>query len=386
MTQIIKFPKIAIKLATSTNNYKENVITVCNYVSAVASSELPTLFHTFPEWDTFTQTYINAKTDALGWTNNVLASLLQTPRDILDYNKAMQIGFSDAISNSDFLIQHPNDKMTREMLTVNLKHLLQLTSSSKSEVALLLTKIQSFASDLPLQAEKLQAIADNAAKEEQVDEDKVNELNADIGRLNDEINSLTTQIVGLGIVDAACITLGITAVAVAGPWGLITWPFLGVAGAVATTFIVLDGIQISNDLDKIKSDQKNINEYTQDAAQLKAFANTFSNLANTAIAIQTNVQQIIEVWTNLENSIQTVIDDLLKSESEMTSENWKSVKSTFELALEDWNLMIKLVGSLNIQINANDAKIEPGMSEEEVKEAMNKGNTMGYLEYINKIA
>lgn len=386
MAQIYKLEHQPLNIAAATTGYKENVIKVCNYVAAVAKSQLPALHHEIAEWDAFNQAFMKSKTDALSWTNTVLANLLQTPRDIMNFNAAIHAGLKDAISDAEFLIQHPGDETTILLLTARLKQLVGVVSSNKAEVAILLEKIQKFSSDLPQQAKNLEDIANRASKGAEVDEQKVKELTADIERLKADIASLTAAIVGLGIADAICITLGVGAVIVAGPLGLITWPFLGIAMAAATTFIVLDGIKIKNDQDQIKSDQGQINEYTQDAATLRTFAKTFSDLADEALAIQANLQQITNEWTKLENSIQTIIEDLLKAKSEMQSEDWKTVKSTFELAETDWDMMIKLVGPLNIQINANDAQIAPGMTSEEVKTAMSSGKTMGFVDFINQIA
>lgn len=156
--------------------------------------------------------------------------------------------------------------------------------------------------------------------------------------------------------------------------------------AAATTFIVLDSIKICKDQNQIKADQNQINEYTQDATLLKGFSSTFKSLSCEAIDIQSNLQQITDEWTALENSIQFVIDDLLKAKSGMSSEDWNNVKNVFEVASEDWDKMIKLLGPLNIQINANDAQIKLGMMENEVKEAMENGKQMSFLEFIRQVS
>lgn len=51
MAKIIKFPNCTINLTVATKDYKKNVIKVCNYVSAVANSNLPSLIHPIAEYD-----------------------------------------------------------------------------------------------------------------------------------------------------------------------------------------------------------------------------------------------------------------------------------------------------------------------------------------------
>jgi len=384
--KIVQFQHNPLTLATATSSYKDNVIKICNYVSAVVATNLPTLSHPFEDWDKFEKKYISAKTDALNWTNNVLSNLLETPKDILEMNSAVQIGFTDIINYADDLIKDPGDLMTRQALKVELNKLLKIIASNENEVLDLIQRINKFASDLPQQAKNLEALADQATKQEGVDQDKVKELSDAIDSLQSEIDSLVAEIVALGIADAACIAMGVAAVCIAGPWGLVTWPFLGIGIAVATTVIVLDGVKIKNDMDKIKSKQNEVNEYTQDATLLKKCADTFKKLSKQATAIQANIKEIVQEWFKLEKSIQMVIDELEQAESDMKSEDWTHVKKEFTTALKDWNKMIDSVGPLNINIQGNDAQIKAGMSQAEVKSAYDQGTNMDFVEYIRKIS
>lgn len=373
-------------LHSASDEYRKNVIAVCNYVSAVVHSELPALKHEIPQWDEFSQKFVAAKSDALQWTNQVLEHLLATPADIASFNDAFLAGLADAISLTDYLIQHPGDTVSKQLLISRLQQLSRLTRSNISEVQGTLDSLSNFSKDLPEQAQRLSDIAADARAGAEVDKQKVEDLRADIKRLQADIAAQTAAIVGLGIVDGVAITLGIVAVAAAGPFGMVTWPFLGIAIAAATAFIVLAGIKIKDDQDKIASDQSQINEYTQDAAVLSGFADSFDQLSKQAEAVQENMRAIIAAWDEVAQGLEKVCEDLSGSEGAAGSDDFETVKADLVDAQGQWTRMIAALGNLAITINANDASIEPGMTGEEIKQATENAQTMSFIEFINQAA
>lgn len=256
----------------------------------------------------------------------------------------------------------------------------------ESQISGVITTLQSFKESLPRQASNLQSIADAATKDQRADQNQISALSQKIDAANAEIGSLTAAIVGLAIVDGVAIVLGVVAVAVAGPIGLVTWIFLGAAVAVASIYIAIDATKIKALKDEIEADQKSMSSFTADVAALANTAKVFKQFADQAQAIEDNLQRILDAWGALKAEFAVVQNELHTASSDYTQEKWQSVKTDFENALADWNTFVASVGQLNITVQGNTAKLQLGMSSAEVQAAMAAGQTTDFMTYINRAA
>lgn len=375
-----------VSLSSGCTQYKTNVILVSQYVSGVMNTSLPVLLNPVPDWNTYETAYVAAKSSAMAWVNTVLEKLNTVPNTIVGYNDAVHTLFGNAIQNANTLIANPTDPSARMFLLNDINSAISNMNFFESQIAGVITTLQSFKESLPQQASNLQAIANAATKDQRADQDQISALSQKIDEANAEIKSLTAAIVGLAIVDGVAIVLGVVAVAVAGPIGMITWIFLGAAVAVASIYIAIDATKIKALKDQIEAYQKSMSSFTADVAALTNTANIFKQFADQAQAIEDNLQQILDAWSTLKAELTVVQNELHTASSDYTQEKWQSVKTDFENALADWNTFVASVGQLDITVQGNTAKLQLGMSSAEVQAAMTAGQTTDFITYINQAA
>jgi len=375
-----------VSLSSGCTQYKTNVILVSQYVSGVMNTGLPVLLNPVPDWNTYETAYVAAKSSAMAWVNTVLEKLNTVPNTIVGYNDAVHTLFDNAIQNANTLIANPTDPSARMFLLNDINSAISNMNFFESQIAGVITTLQSFKESLPQQASNLQAIANAATKDQRADQDQISALSQKIDEANAEIKSLTAAIVGLAIADGVAIVLGVVAVAVAGPIGMVTWIFLGAAVAVASIYIAIDATKIKALKDQIEAYQKSMSSFTADVAALTNTAKVFKQFADQAQAIEDNLQQILDAWSALKAELTVVQNELHTASSDYTQEKWQSVKTDFENALADWNTFVASVGQLDITVQGNTAKLQLGMSSAEVQAAMAAGQTTDFITYINQAA
>jgi uncharacterized coiled-coil DUF342 family protein len=375
-----------ISLAQAQKTYKENVVTVNTLISSVLSSKLPTLHENPPDWNEFATAYEAANSDALDWVNNVMARLLNVPDEVQSYNNIISQLLLDAKSQAMILVKNPGDKNTLTILHNDLRSVSTQLNIVTTFISGAVTNIQKFKDKLPDMANQLQAIADKSSKDANADEQKIKQLQEDINQLNAEIKSLTASIVALGIADAAAITLGIVATIAAFPVGAVAWLFAAPAIAVATTYIVLDAEKIKADQEKINADKDSIDELTADVSTLHLLAQNYHNMATEAAALEENLQAILNEWLSLESDVDAAVTDIQTATSDADAAQFEAVVDDITNAIEEWGDAYKQAGELNLDLKASDAKLEIGMSSDEVQAAIAQGTSMDIIDYYNNVA
>lgn len=375
-----------VRLTSESAQYKNNVILVSQYVSGVMNSNLPVLQNPVPDWDTYVTAYLAAKSSAMTWVNTVLVRLNTVPNTIIGFNGAVNNLFQNAIQNADALILNPSDQSARMFLQNDINNALNDMSYFENQINDVISTLQSFKDTLPQQASNLQAIANAAMQDQRADQQQIQALNQKIEAANQEIKSLTSAIIGLAIADGVAVVLGVVAVAVAGPIGMVTWIFLGAAVAVASIYIAIDATKIKALKAEIEEYQKSMTSFTADVAALTNTATVFKQFADQAQAIEANLQQILDAWGTLKSELQLVSNDIAAASGDYTREQWQSVKTDIEHAQSDWNTFVAGVGQLNISIQGNTAQLELGMSSTDVQAAVAAGKTSDFITYINHAA
>jgi predicted nucleic acid-binding Zn-ribbon protein len=350
------------------------------------NSNLPTLQAPIPDWDIYQKAYLSAKSSAMAWVNTVLERLNTVPGNILGYNDTVLRLFNEAISDTNKLIRDPSDQSAKDFLLKEINTAIRKMTFFSDELSDVIKTLKSFKETLPQQAQDLQTIADAAMKDQRADEHQIMALRQKIEGANAEIKSLTAAIIGLAIADGAAITLGVIAVAAAGPIGMITWIFLGVAVAVASVYIAIDAAKIKALKDQIEQDQKAMSAFTADVSALANTSCVFKQFADQAQSIEDNLQRIVNAWQALNSGLQAVESDLKDVSKDYTAEQWQKVKTDLEHAQADWKTFISGVGQLNVKVLGNTAKLELGMNSEEVEKAVKSGETTDFIKYINQVA
>ncbi|GAB3359192.1 hypothetical protein [Lysobacter tyrosinilyticus] len=384
LSHVIRFSKPT--LVATTNQYQQNVATVTQLMTSIFSSNLPTLNQNPPDWDQFVTAYTQGKTVALSWTNTVMARLLTVPQDVQGYNPTITAALQDAQAQATLLVQNPQNQIALGALNTDLATVSRTLNLVVTFIAGAVSAIQNFNNTMPSLASNLQSIADSSAQAAQADMTKINTLKADIAKLESDISSLTAAIIGLGIADGAAITLGTIATIAAWPIGALTWIVLGPAVAVATTYIALDAIQIKADKDKIAADQSAITGLTADVATLQILAQQYTQFAQATQALGPTLLAILQEWQTLETEVNAAIADVQHATQDASSASFTKVQQDLAQALHEWQLAYGQAGTLVLNVQANNAQLQYGMSQAQVQSALASGTSVDVVTYCNQRA
>lgn len=372
-------------LAQATSDYQTNVVTVNTYINNVLSSSLPVVTPQPKDWQQYVTAWEQASSDALVWVNQCMARLLSVPQDVQSYNPIISALMTDAINQTNILIKNPNDKAALAALTNDLTQIPTQLYIVETFITGAIQALQNFQDVLPDMAAQLQTISNLAAADNQADQKQIQALQQQINQLQSDINSLTAAIIGLGIADAAAITLGLIASIAAFPVGLVTWFVLGPAVAVATTYIVLDAKQIQADKAAIDQAQSQMSQLTNACAVLATLTTQFSNLATQSQTIQTALQAVLAAWQTMAGDITAAITDAQKAMTDKTASNFQAVLNDLQGAQTEWQATEAQAASMVLNLQVNNANLQVGMSQSAVASALQGGKVVPLIQYFNSV-
>lgn len=363
-------------------SYTKNFLAVCQYVAAVNKSGLPALVNPVPAWEEFSTLLVEAKAATLEWTNSVAVNLQSLPHSILRKNGEMTKLFDEAIQLCEKLIENPRSSRIEE-LHDTIDDLLRNIESINSRLTDLLSLLEDYHDSLPVQAEKLQNLADKSLMAKEVDEKKVKELKLLVTKAKAEISSLSAAIAGMSVAIAASILISVVAVATAGPVGCLSFVFTGIVIGTSIAYIVMDAKKIEALKDQISQTQNSMDDYTADAAALQLLADGFNDLAKQAADMEGSVKFIVRAWEAMRNDLQVINSEVKHAQDLWAEQEWAAMKQDFEEAAILWKQFIEKAGLYDLDnVKACNCNLELGMSEEDVKAAVEKNGTIDLIDYL----
>jgi len=376
----------ASSLAAAQTSYKQNVVAVNTVMTSVLTSSLPTLNQNPPDWSDFIAAFEQANGDALNWVNNVMARLLNVPQEVLGYNSVITQVLQDAKTQAQNLVAQPSNQVALATLNQDLNALTSQLGLVTSFIVGAINALQQSSDNLPDMAQQLQSIANKSTADANADQSQIDALNSQISQLKDDIKSLTAAIVALGIADGIALTLGIATTIAAWPFGAVVWFVLGPVVAVATTYIALDALKIKADQDSIKTLLGQITGITADVATLHVLANNFADMASQTEAIESALQAVLAEWQTLEGDVNAAVNDIRSAISDSSGANFTAVLNDVTQAITEWNAAYAQAGSLQLDMQVNNAQLQFGMSSAQVQSTLASGQTADLISYYNQIA
>ena len=378
--------KNTVSLAQAQSDYKQNVVAVNTVMTSVLGSSLPTLTQVPPDWQAFVSAFEAANGDALNWVNTVMARLLNVPQEVIGYNAVISQVLQDARTQSETLIAQPTNQLALATLNQDLTTLTGQLGLVTSFISGAISALQKSSDTLPDMAAQLQSIADKSTVDANADQAQIDKLNAQIDQLKADIKSLTAAIIALGIVDGVALTLGVVATIALWPVGALVWFMLGPAIAVASTYIALDAKQIEADKATINATLATIQNVTADVATLHVLAHNFADMAAQSVAIEANLQAVLAEWQTLENDVNAAVTDIRTALSDASGSNFSAVLNDVNDAISAWNDSYAQAGSLQLDLQVNNANLQYGMSSAQVQTAMAGAQTVDLISYYNQVS
>jgi hypothetical protein len=377
LTNALKKNSAALQDAQA--NYQQCVFDISNMMTSIFAATLPNVNNVPTNWAEVKTAYINAKADALKWTNQVYATLQETPDDVRNYNTVITDCLNDAIIQAQGL-STGDPEASQAALNADLKTISSKLNLVNTFVSGCLDTFDQFGyQTLPEAAADLTEVSNDAYIDYQIDQQKINELKKEIKETEEEIAKLAAEI-------------GINAAAIAGEvaigacflaLGPAEWAVVGIGIAVSSTTIVLDSIKLVEDQNKLKQLNSQLDSYSQDASALQITSDQYSEMATQTVALNGSVNQISSSWQTLEDDVNEAIGDISDAKADEAQNDYTGVYNDLVAALDEWNTIYALCGSLELNIKGNSAKLIIGMSADEVNSAMATEETVDFVTYIN---
>lgn len=363
----------------SQTNYQQAVYDVSNMMTSVFAATLPSVNNVPANWNEIKVAYTQARADALKWTNQVYATLAETPDDVRNYNEVITDCLNDAIEQAEALIADPDDTSALSTLNADLVTISSKLRLVNTFVSGCLDSFNEFGyQTLPEAAGDLSTVSNDAYIDRDIDQQKIDDLKKQIKALQDEITALAAEI---GI-NSAALAATLVVGACFAELGPAEWAIVGIGVALEATTIALDVAKLKQDQAQLKTLNSELDSYEQDAAALQITADQYSLMSAQTVALGGSVDAISSSWTSVENDVTAAINDITDVKTDEAAKDYNAVYADLVDALNEWNSVYTECGNLEINLSGNPATLTIGMTSEEVASATAEG-TVDYVTYIN---
>ena len=369
-------------LADAAVDYRADVASVGALVATVVKTPLPVPMTPISGWDSCVAAYVEAKTLAQGWNQDVLVPLTGTPASILRADKAVTKFFDEVAKALNELIGQPDDPAYRAELENHLTGLAYEIATVSGEVADVIAALTDYDASLPLQADDFSRIVGELTAGCGADQARIDVLTRDVADLKSKIDDLSAQIVGLGFAAGMGIVFGAMSFAVGGPAGIVLGILFVGAVAVSAIFIALDAVEIGKLEDDITTDTKEMTQLEADIAALHLAADGFKRLADATKDIRTTLQRIVDAWAVITTAVADVTAQIGEAEEDERAALWSNLQQDLDSARTAWGAALADVHLVDLRLTASDAKIIVGMSSGQVAAALAAHPTVALTDYI----
>jgi hypothetical protein len=373
--------KHAPTIQASEASYQQDVLDVCNCMSGIMAAALP-LLNTLPaNWAEIQNSYTQARSDALSWTNEVYGQLASTPHNVETYNTTLSALFDDAVKQADTLVANPNNSTAKTLLTADLTNIQSTLALINIFITSTQNSIDRFGSQtLSDAATSLQLVSYDAYEDYDIDQQKINDLKQQISDLQAEIVELAVEIGINAALVATEVTVGYVWAASLGPAGLI---LIGCSVAASATVIGLDAAKLVADQAALQVAQAELTATEQDATALQTTSDSFTTLANQTTALDTSIAGIASAWQALESDMTTAITDVNQAIVDEETTDFSEVYNDLVAAQAAWNEAYSASQLLYINVQGNPAQLNISMSQTQVSSALGQEPTVDFVHYID---
>lgn len=374
------------------DQYKSSVMELQTYAGRVYAYQLPGLKNP-DQWPGGAKAY-QAATDCWaslagnmrGWAAVTLTDLVALPVTIEGTSKVSVMPYlAGAISDASYLVQHPNDPLARDALMLKVGRLQNEFGLVSSQTLALIGSLEGQAATFDDNAHTMGVIADNAQKTVGSNKKLIEEFNHQIDVLNNDIKAQALAIAGGSVVTI----LGL----IMGGIGIFLAPFTGgvslfllvpaaviVAGGVL--IITLAAKKIEQDKQAIESLRNQITGLNGDITLLTTMASTLTGFSGQVGSMKSAVSAVAEPWHQAAKYFGDTLTILNGIQAPSTSD-WEHVLAEMTEIRGEWaDLMAKMPGLCFDSKVAPAARLDLGMDQNQVQNAINQSGTVSLRSYL----
>jgi hypothetical protein len=372
-------------------DYKAALSKLLAYSAQVKALYLPDLRHS-ENWPGGTPAYMKTQeewestaSNLRSWALTAMGQLTTLPPYFIDSGKTIICPMlGTALDDVDGLIKNPTSKPLKDDLLSTLKFLQTKFSTYNGMSQALVQTLENQRAKFMQDAQTMRNIAISARQTKGVDLKKIDELNRAIKTLQDDITSRAWAIVGGSLATVIGVGMGVTAIALA--WAtagislfLLIPAFFITAGGVY--IIALNAIQIEEDKAEIEKKSKTLSQTEADILLLDSMAKTLDGFADQVAEMQGALSVIIAPWQVAEDYFASSIAVIEQIET-ASKDDWNSVKTQLTSIRDGWNNEMLVMDDIRLDTQVSNAKLEVGMSEAQVKNALDTGENKDIVAYL----
>ena len=291
-------------------------LTVSVYCQALLNTNLNPPSDAQDWFQNFDRDLEAAKANANEWINSLGPEVMVgVPQTIIDFSNTFLAATDQVLE----IITRANGEPTPgdvEKITTLLE---ALRSDLKGQVGVVLAtrqRLQDFDAKLRIDFQNLVAGADGAQQALQADLAKIEELEAKIAEVKEELESLAPGIFATNILNnagAVLLLLSLPAVLFGRAGSLFTAFGLAVFGRSTATAVVNE-MKASQKMDELLKLQNELSVEVQHVAAFRVIGGSLGNLVELSTAAQEGLQKILENWQTLQSKLDQVVTEIKRAQ------------------------------------------------------------------------
>jgi hypothetical protein len=333
--------------------YQNSCALVNQYAYAITNTTLPSLTNPPEHYAEFVTSFTPAKEHCLEWSQGIFPEMLAIPRviaeetaDLFELESTMVSSFLEA------LIDDPTNEHAKRGLARSLDTMRKAIQAQVDSTVKLKGRLDKFATALEGDTKVLTDIAEKALKFAGDDEQRIKSLTKQMDELNKEVEALGVALAISQIGTAVSLFVGVIGIAVcfipgaqAVGAGIIVLAVIGEAASIAGWVLSQKAINDKNA--SIQQDRKLVDQYKQDIIALQAGAKQFQWLESARLRAASAMDEIVQMWAELDAELADVASDLADVGTEATSEQYVAAQVDMQKASVSWNEVLEFALALS---------------------------------------
>ncbi|MCK9371907.1 MAG: HBL/NHE enterotoxin family protein [Sulfuricurvum sp.] len=317
---------------------------VMSYVLGITQTTLPTIPAPIPSWyPPFQTAFSNAQIHANGWYS-IATNLVSIPNAISGYGIAFNSNMSTINSLIGVLLADPTNAAAIAQLQKILNGMISQIKGYSQTAVTFQQNILDFSNNLTADSAIMSKAVADSLSTIGVDQAQIQKLEDDIASLQEQIKTWQTVMTVAGLAAGIGFFAGAVIAVFTFGFGLAFGIVSAIAG-IAT--MIAASVEISNLTNEVNKDTAEMNALTQQVASLKLLNTQLDALIVLSEAAGTQVDLILEVWSELESEINTVLTDLQNCQGDTTPLNLGQLQTDLNMANQDWQTLVGLCNTIS---------------------------------------
>ena len=401
--KIIQFPKTNLcgslaAIGTENSNYVAAVTAIENTMVTLSQMTMPPKadFANAPQtYDQIAECYGKIQNLAIEFTTKIYSELEHYPEACITSLERIDISLEKAQERVDFILENPEldqDDLSYEvkMLTRYMDAVAEEANGQIENLNILINNLETFKEKSVQTIEVIiKTILDDIKIETTEYQNAAKALEMAKKELEKEINGQIAMLVGtvIGAIVAVISAIFVIGAAIASGGGALAIG-LSVAGALVAlggTFFAIgfSAYELDSALKELDHTVAKLSGYEADILLFSEWRDEVDKCAKQLDGIREKLATVQDSWTAVKNGFATISVKIKKARGNLSSEEWQELKSVFASCQETSAETKAMLEDMKLENNRfADAKLQGGMTKEQVEEALKNANMLTFKEIM----